>query len=117
VLAVGLIGVISTLLVAGLVVAAVAVAGQRARTAADLAALAAAGAAVTGADAATSCGVAQELAAHNGAVLATCALLHDTDQTGAGLTLPAVEVTVTRQVAGTLWNVAARSRAGGVPPP
>jgi secretion/DNA translocation related TadE-like protein len=117
VLAVGLIGVIATLLVAGLLVAAVAIAGQRARTAADLAALAAAGAAVTGGDVAASCRVAQELAARNGAVLTACTLVHNRGDAGEDAALPAVDLTVTRAVGGTGWTVTARSRAGGVPPP
>ncbi|MGA4923262.1 Rv3654c family TadE-like protein, partial [Bacillus subtilis] len=67
VLAAGLVAVIATLLLAGLLVAAVAVAGQRARTAADLAALAGAGEAVTGADEVRVCEVARQVAARNGA--------------------------------------------------
>lgn len=116
-LAVGLIGVLSTLLVAGLLLAAVAIAGQRARTAADLAALAAAGAAVTGADVATSCVIAQELTVRNGGVLTRCRLVDDRGDARDGVALPAVEITVTRGVTGTGWTVTARSRAGGVPPP
>src|SRR5690606_36048405 len=49
VLAVGVVSVLATLLLAGALVASVAVTGQRARTAADLAALAAVGEALTGA--------------------------------------------------------------------
>ena len=131
-LAVGLVGVLSTLLVTALLMAAVAIAGQRARTAADLAALGAAGAALSGADRAGSCAVAGEVATANGAVLTSCDLLPASTSRKPGLRSgpssrdqvsvtsadavvgPAVELTVTRHVAGTAWTVRARARAGGV---
>lgn len=116
VLAVGLVGVLSTLLVAGLLVATVAVQGQRVRTAADLAALAAAGRVLEGGAEEEACRSARVVAQRNGAHLAGCALDADGAATAAGLPLPSVEVVVVRGVADTGWQVSARARAGGVPP-
>lgn len=114
VLAVGLVGVLSTLLLAGLLVAAVAVEGQRVRTAADLAALAAAGRVLQGGAQGDACAAARAVAEGNGGRLVECAL----DPGGAGqvsgVPLPAVEVLVARHVPDTAWTVRARARAGGV---
>lgn len=109
VLAVGLVGVLATLLVAGLLVAAVAVTGQRARTAADLAALAVAGRTLEGLDPARACAAGGRLVAAHGAVMASCTV----DVTREGL--PRVEVEVSRDVPGTSWTATARAAAGGVP--
>lgn len=109
VLAVGLVGVLATLLVAGLLVAAVALAGQRARTAADLAALAVAGRALEGADTGTACASGGRVAEMHEAVLVSCALRAGVQ----GLPRAAVEVRV--EVTGTPWSATARTSAGGVP--
>lgn len=108
VLAVGLVGVLATLLVAGLLVAAVALAGQRARTAADLAALAVAGRALEGAGTATACAAGGRVAGMHEAVLVSCAVGPD----AAGLTRARVEVR--REVPGTPWSATAGAVAGGV---
>lgn len=110
VLAIGLVGVLASLLVAGLLVAAVAMTGQRARTAADLAALAAAGHALTGGSETSACSAGSEVAAANGTVLVECRLL-----VGPGTGLPRAEVEVRARVADTRWQATARSAAGGVP--
>ncbi|WP_122261161.1 Rv3654c family TadE-like protein [Ornithinimicrobium cerasi] len=115
VLAVGLVAVVSTLLLAGLLVAAVAVAGQQARTAADLAALAAAGQVVHGGDEPTTCAVARQVAERNGGGLTGCSVVGPAKAEPGPL--GTVEVVVTRPVAGTAWEVTARARAGGVLPP
>ena len=108
-LAVGLVGVLATLLVAGLLVAAVAVAGQRARTAADLAALAVAGRTLEGADAATACAAGGHVAGLHDAAVLSCTVR--TDAQG----LPRATVEVGTEVAGTRWRATARSAAGGIP--
>lgn len=109
VLAVGLVGVLAALLVAGLLVAAVALAGQRARTAADLAALAAAGRSLEGFHPAGACAAAGRVVAGHDAVLAACTV----EVTAEGL--PRAEVEVRRSVPGTSWTATARAAAGGVP--
>lgn len=109
VLAVGLVGVLATLLLAGLLVAAVAIAGQRARTAADLAALAAAGRTLEGNGAATACATAGDVASLHGATLVTCTVGADAQG------LPRTVVEVRTEVGGTSWRATARSAAGGVP--
>lgn len=114
VLAVGLVGVVSTLLLAGLLIADVAIAGQRARTVADLAALAAAGRVLEGASEDEACTTASAVAAHNGASLTDCALVVDERRGRVGL--PTVRVTAARDTAGGRWTVEARARAGGVVP-
>ncbi|WP_228255367.1 Rv3654c family TadE-like protein [Ornithinimicrobium avium] len=108
VLAIGLIGVLTTLLVAGLLVAAVALAGQRARSAADLAALAVAGRALEGTGTATACAAGGSVAGLHGAVLVSCTVVPD----AAGL--PRARVEVRRDVPGTSWSATARAVAGGV---
>lgn len=112
VLAVGLVGVVSSLLLAGLLIADVAVAGQRARTAADLAALAAAGRVLQGADEEEACTAASAVATHNGALLTSCSLDVAGRQALGGL--PTVQVTAARDSGGGRWTVEARARAGGV---
>ncbi|MGD8149167.1 Rv3654c family TadE-like protein [Ornithinimicrobium sp. Y1694] len=118
VLAVGLIGVVTVVLVAGLVITAVAVAGQRARTAADLSALAAAGRMVEGHDLAGACAFAAELADRHGAEVTSCDAAPAATGSGAGaapsVSTP-VQVEVTRPVLGTPWTVRVTARAGGVP--
>ncbi|GAA5167131.1 Rv3654c family TadE-like protein [Ornithinimicrobium tianjinense] len=114
VLAVGLVGVLLTLLVAGLLIADVAIAGQRARTAADLAALAAAGRALEGASEGEVCAAASAVAARNGAPLTSCSL--DVAGRVGSRGLPSVRVTAARDTAAGGWTVEARARAGGVVP-
>jgi secretion/DNA translocation related TadE-like protein len=109
VLAVGLVGVLAVLLVAGLLVAAVATTGQRVRTAADLAALAAAGRALEGADRSGACAAGGRVAVQNGASLLSCTV--SPTETG----IPRVELEVGRPVDGTPWTVRARAAAGAVP--
>lgn len=109
VLAVALVGVLATLLLAGALIAAVVVTGLRARTAADLAALAAAAETVAGSSQGGACGVAGEVARRNGADLTACRTGID----AAGL--PRVEVTVARTTPGDRWTVSRRAVAGGVP--
>lgn len=108
-MAVGLVGVLASLLVAGLLVAAVALAGQQARTAADLAALAAAGHAMVGGEETGACSAGSDVAARNRAVLVECQVV----PTDSGL--PRAEVTVRKDVPGTPWTATARAAAGGVP--
>lgn len=108
VIGIGLVGVLSTLLVAGLLVASVAAAGQRARTAADLAALAVVGQVVSGDTPESGCALGAEIAAAHGTALGACQVV---DREG----LPAAEVEVTRQVPSTSWVVRARASAGAVP--
>ncbi|MFB9731552.1 Rv3654c family TadE-like protein [Ornithinimicrobium kibberense] len=110
VLAVGLVSVLATLLLAGAMVAAVAVAGQRARTAADLAALAAVAESSTGASQEPACKVARDVALRNGADLVRCrTTLGDAGR-------PRAEVVV-RTTAGGRWTVTRRAAAGAVPGP
>lgn len=110
VLAIGVVAGLPTLLVSALVLASVLVAGQQARAAADLAALAGLGRVVTGHGEATACGVAAEVARDNGGQLGSCVTV-PTD----GEPWPRVRVTVTSTVAGTPWTTTARAVAGGVP--
>ncbi len=109
VLAVGLVGVLATLLVAGLLVAAVAMTGQRARTAADLAALAVAGQALEGTSPEGACRTGVRVAARHGASVLSCRVVSSDDG------FPRAEVEVSRQVEGTPWVARARAAAGGVP--
>jgi secretion/DNA translocation related TadE-like protein len=108
VLAVGLVGVLASLLVAGLLVAAVATTGQRARTAADLAALAVAGQAVAGAASEVACATGEEVAARHGATVVSCTVA------AAPEGLPQVEVAVSAPVQSTPWVARARASAGAV---
>lgn len=109
VLAVGVVSVLATLLLAGALVASVAVTGQRARTAADLAALAAVGEALTGAPQDRACKVAEEVALGNGAEVGQC--LSTLDEAGR----PRVEVVVVSATPGGRWTVTRRAAAGAVP--
>lgn len=111
VLAVGLVGVLATLLLAGALVASVAVTGQRARTAADLAALAAVAEAVGGGSQGTACRVALEVARRNGADLTRCRVVPDASG------LPRAQVVVARSTPGDRWTVTRRAVAGAVPRP
>lgn len=109
VLAVGLVGVLATLLIAGLLVTATAMAGQRARTAADLAVLAVAGRALEGAAGESACAVGAQVAARHGASVVSCRVVATLDG------LPRAEVEVSKVVEGTPWAARARAAAGGVP--
>ncbi|MDO5740674.1 MAG: hypothetical protein Q4P07_11065 [Ornithinimicrobium sp.] len=115
VLAIALVGIVSVVLVAALTIAAVAIAGQQARTAADLAALAGAGLAIQGGDEASVCAVASSTAANNRATLSSCRLERTAIDRATGVELPAVHVQVTRGVGGTGWTIQVRAAAGGVP--
>lgn len=115
VLAIALVGIVSAVLVAALSIAAVAIAGQQARTAADLAALAGAGLAIQGGDEASVCEVASSTAADNRAELSSCRLERTAADPAAGAELPVVHVQVTRGVAGTRWTIQVSAAAGGVP--
>src|SRR5699024_4017744 len=105
----GVVSVLATLLLAGALVASVAVTGQRARTAADLAALAAVGEALTGAPQDRACKVAEEVALGNGAEVGLC--LSTLDEAGR----PRVEVVVVGATPGGRWTVTRRAAAGAVP--
>lgn len=109
VLAVGLVGVLASLLVAGLLVAAVATAGQRARTAADLAVLAVAGRTLEGHPVGDACATGARIAAAHDVSVVDC----QASTTPEGF--PRAEVEVTAQVRGTPWVARARAAAGGVP--
>ena len=109
VLAVGVVAGLVTVLLAALALVAVLVAGQGARTAADLAALAAEGQLVVGADAGTACGAAAEVAGRNQARLVSC-----TTVAAGAEPWPRAVVTVIRAVPGLRWEASARAVAGGV---
>ena len=110
VLAVGLIGVLLTCLVGGLAVASAVHASQRARAAADLAALAGAAAFQRGLSEGTACHAALRLAAANGAVLRECRVADDLSVT------VQVAVPVGHRLPGTLGGPArAEARAGPAP--
>lgn len=107
ILAVGVVGGLATVLVAALALVSALVAGQQARAAADLAALAGAGQVVLGAEA-QACATARTVAERNGARAEACELRpHGTDP------WPRVLVTVSRDVSGTPWAATARAAAGG----
>lgn len=110
-MAVGVIGGLAAVLVAALMLAAVLVAGQQARTAADLSALAGAGQVVLGAGGDRVCAAADGVATDNGARLESCEL-----RTHPGQPWPRVWVSVRRDVAGTPWSLPARAAAGAVTP-
>lgn len=110
VLAIGVVAGLATLLVSALVLASVLVAGQRARAAADLAALAGLGRVVTGHDESAACRVAAQVARDNGGELGSCRTAPSE-----GEPWPRVHVVVTSGVAGTPWTATARAVAGGVP--
>jgi secretion/DNA translocation related TadE-like protein len=107
ILAVGVTGGLATVLVAALLLVSVLVAGQHARTAADLAALAGAGQSVLGVGTARVCAVVDDVAHRNGARVTSCELRPEALTPWSG-----VSVTVARQVAGTPWTVTARAAAG-----
>lgn len=105
VLAAGLLGVLLCLGLAALLLASAVIASHRARAAADLAALAAAGAVLRGQADGAVCQVAAAVARDNSARLASCA------RDGSS-----VRVTVTvRPAVGRLGDATARARSG--PPP
>lgn len=112
VIGLGLIGVIASLLVAGLLIGAVALAGQQARTAADLAALAAAGRLAEGAPPGQACSTAAEVAERNQGRLVTCDLVDGGDP--AGRVIPTVEVEVLTEALAGRWNAGARAAATGI---
>lgn len=107
ILAVGVVGGLATVLGAALLLVSVLVAGQQARAAADLAALAGAGQSVLGVGPARVCAVVDDVAHRNGATTTSCELRPEEFSAW-----PGVSVTVVRQVAGTPWTVAARAAAG-----
>ena len=107
VLAIGVVAGLSTVLVLALGLVAVLVAGQQARTAADLAALAAAGQLVQGVDDATACDEARDLAQQHGVTVRGC-----TVGRGGSSPLPEITLEVERAVAGTRWTVGVTARAG-----
>lgn len=109
VLAIGVVLALVTVLLSALVLVAVLVAGQRARAAADLASLAAAGVSVEGGDQQEACAMAAQVAEDNGARLSGCAVVP-----GDG-PWPDVRVTTVCQVAGTVWDTSAEAVAGGRP--
>lgn len=117
VMAVGVVGVLSVLLVAGVLIAAAVVAGQHARTGADLAALAAAGELMVGADAASACNSAGRVAESNGATLVRCTVTAaPASFDGLEISLPQVRVTVDRLVGVRGWVASAQAVAGGTLP-
>lgn len=142
VLALAVAGLVAVVLAGGLVVAAVALAGQQARTAADLAALAAMGGLTGGTTSAEAssgspgsgtaapssgsvagtgasgpaCGLAARVAERNGATLVECSA-HGPGAMGpeVAAAVPVIEVVVERQVLGTPWTVRAVAAATAVP--
>lgn len=108
VLALGLLGVVGVLLLAGVMVVSLAVGGQRVRTAADLAALAGAGRAVWGVSPVEVCAAAAEVSRLNGATLVACDVSPGNDASP----VPRVHVEVVTEVADR-WTVRARAAAGG----
>lgn len=110
-LAIGVVGGLATVLVTALALVAVLVAGQQARTAADLAALAAAGQVVLGVGGEHACAQAGAVAGQNGARLQSCELRQHEGQPW-----PRVLVSVRREVANTPWALTARAAAGGTTP-
>lgn len=107
VLVVGAIGALVLLLAGAMALLSAVAASHRARAAADLAALAAAGARVDGGDARDPCAVASEVAERNGSALAACAVAGDD-----------VTVTVRTPVSWPgLGAASARARAGPDPLP
>ena len=111
VLALGIVGVVAVLLTAGLLIGVVAVTGQEARTAADLAALAGAGELASGHGLGPACARATEVAALNDAELVSCVAGAAGD--GAAL-LPVLRVEVTASVGTTSWTVRAVAAATGI---
>lgn len=110
VLAIGVVAGVATVLVTALVLASVLVAGQQARSAADLAALAGMGRVVSGYGEPDACAVAARVARDNGGHLSGCRTVP-----ADGEPWPRLRVTVTRAVAGTPWTTTAEAVSGGVP--
>ncbi|WP_298888312.1 Rv3654c family TadE-like protein [uncultured Serinicoccus sp.] len=107
VLVIGVVGGLVTVLVLALGLVAVLVAGQQARTAADLASLAAAGRLVQGVDDTAACALAARVSEQHGVELRRCRV------TRQGVSpLPEVTVDVERAVGGTRWAVGVTARAG-----
>ena len=107
VMAIGVVAGLVTVLVLALGLVAVLVAGQQARTAADLGALAAAGRLVEGVDDTAACVLAARVAEQHGVEVRSCAV------TRQGVSpLPEVTLEVERAVAGTRWTVGVTARAG-----
>lgn len=108
VLVVGVVVGLVTMMVTGLWLVSVLVAGQQARTAADLAALAGMGRIVEGFDASRACAHARTVAGDNGATLTGCRHeLTGSDPWGQ------IRVGVESAVPGTPWTASARAVAGG----
>lgn len=107
ILAVGVVAGLAAVLVTALVLMSVLVAGQQARTAADLAALAGAGQVALGAGQGPACAAADAAALRHGAMVHSCELHLQRWEPW-----PRVLVSVTRQVTGTPWTVTARAAAG-----
>ncbi|WP_130012610.1 Rv3654c family TadE-like protein [Serinicoccus sediminis] len=107
VMAIGVVAGLVTILVLALGLVAVLVAGQQARTAADLGALAAAGQLVQGVDDTAACALAARVTQQHGVEVRGCAV------TRRGVSpLPEVTLEVHRAVAGTRWTVDVTARAG-----
>lgn len=113
VLAIGVVALVGVLLLAGLAVAAVAIRGQQVRTAADLAALAAAGHLAGGGGRSEACAVASQVARRNDAVVTWCSV-SDRDAAVGQVAGPVVDLRATGEVAGTGWSVDALASAAGV---
>ena len=109
VLGIGLVLGVVTVLVLALGLVAVLVAGQQARTAADLGSLAAVGEVVQGVDPSGACAVAGQVVDQHRARLVACAW------EPSGGAWPEVVVSVRRSVPATPWTVTARARAGTEP--
>lgn len=109
VLAIGVVAGLALLLVTALALVSVLVAGQQARSAADLAALAAAGRVVSGAEPQVACREAGLVARQNRAELVSCGA-----RPQPGQPWPAITLTVSRAVPGTPWTVSADAVAGTV---
>ena len=111
----GLVGLLGIMLVAGALITGAIVAGQQARSGADLAALAGAGELMAGAGAQQACAVAERQASLNGTHLQTCEVSPDADQlTDATVSLPEINVVVTRAVGWGGWTATASAVAGGI---
>lgn len=111
VLAIGLVVGLLAVLGMTLGLVAVLVAGQQARTAADLGALAAAGQLVQGLGEDAACARAHQVAREHGGSLESCVV-----EAGATARWPEVTVQVDRPVAGTRWTVSVSARAGATDP-
>lgn len=101
-----------TMLVLALGLVAVLIAGQQARSAADLASLAAAGQLAQGGSQDSACALAAQVAQRQAATVRSCQLLP-----APGQAWPEVLVRVERVVAESRWTVTAQARAGSRPLP